>query len=242
MIQMSVTQSQTLIRQILDPPWILWPSPKPSRTPSHHQAAKELAAVVTAAAVARRRRASKGLPAAATGLNQAQQSAALAVVVVAARAKRRRALPPHRPRVAAVRNHLRHRQRRTRTNIAVLVPQNTVPNLRARVAHLRRVARVAAVRAAVAVTRIKIKIRIRIARARASIAHRRAHQRANQKGALPLTADRVPRASRKTRRVVRNLPRLRVATSQSQRVVAVAASTHDIIDRGLGAAVDRQVM
>lgn len=240
MIQMSVTQSQTLIRQILDPPWIPWPSPKPSRTPSHHQAAKELAAVVTAAAV-RRRRASKGLPAAATGLNQAQQSAALAVVVVAARAKRRRALPPHRPRVAAVRNHLRHRQRRTRMNIAVLVPQNT-PNLRARVTHLRRVARVAAVRAAVAVTRIRIKIRIRTARARASIAHRRARQRANQKGALPLTADRVLRASRKTRRVVRNLPHLRVATSQSQRVVAVAASTHDIIDRGLGAAVDRQVM
>ena len=249
MTQMPVTQSQMLIHQRLGLSWILRQSPKCSRTPSRHRAAKEVVAA------ARRRRANRG-QVAATGLDQARQSTVPAVV--AARAKRRKALRqkvknlphPPRPRVA-VRSRLHHlHQRRIQTSITVLVPRNT-PNLRARVAPLQRVAaaRVAAVRVAAAVV-----TRIRTVKARASIALHLAHQRANLKGALPLIADQAPQASRKIRRVIRNHPHLRVATSQNQRAVVDdaplvvarhrrdAASTRDIVDRNLGAAVDRQVM
>lgn len=222
----------------------------PLRTPGHHQAAKEALATSAAVAAGRRRgrRGNMDLVA-ATGLGQARQSIT-APAVVAAQAKRRRALlrrrvrnPPHppRPRVA-VRSHLHHR-RRMRMTITVLVPRSA-QNLIARVAPLRRVAaaRVEAVRAVVETRR-------RIARAKASIAHRLARQRANLKGALPLTVDRAPQASRKTWRVVRNRRLQRVATSLSPRAAVDivrrrrdAASTHDIIGRGLGAAVDHQVM
>ena len=209
----------------------------PLRTPGRHQAAKEAAA----AAGRRRERRGKRNLVAATGLDQAHQSITVPAVV-AAQAKRRRALLRRkvrnlpRPRVA-VRSRLHHR-RRMWTSTTVLVPQS-VQNLIARVAPLQRVAAVRAV----------AETRIRIVRAKASIAaHRPAHQRANLRGALPLTVDRAQRASRKTRRVVRNRRLLRVATSLSQRVAVDvarrrrrdAASTHDIIGRDLGAAVDRR--
>ena len=243
MIQMSVTQSQMLIHQGLGLSWIPRRSSKPSRTPSRRRAAKEVVAA------ARRRRANRD-QVAATGLDQARQS-----TVPAAQAKRRKALRqkvknlPHplHPRVAA-RSHLR--QRRIQTSITVLVPRNT-PNLRASLAPLQRVAaaRVAAVRAPAAMV-----TRTRTVKARASIALHLAHQRVTLKGVLPLIVGRAPQANRKTRRVVRNYPRLRVATSQNQRAVVDdaplvvarhrrdAASTRDVIDRNLGAAVDRQVM
>ena len=132
--------------------------------------------------------------------------------------------------------------------IIALVPQNT-PNPKARIAHLLRVAavRVEAVRAVV------VPVATKTVRARANIAPLPVHQRANQRGALPLIVDPVPQASRRIQRVARNPPPLRVATSQSQRAAVGDAppvvvhplrdtSTHDVTDQDLGAAADLQVM
>ena len=65
MIQMSVTQNQTLIHPRLGLSWIPRRSLKPSRTPNHHRAAK----AVEVAAAAKRKRTSRVQ--AATDLDQA---------------------------------------------------------------------------------------------------------------------------------------------------------------------------